>query len=123
MHPLTWLSPSLLTASSSLLPSSSPVFATSLVCFAFHSSPHPALGNGSFRRELLSTSATPVTCPHTTRLQYPAMPGLVNDVTRIWEVNLHWPVNAQCGVWNSKQKGVDVWECIRARESQIFILA
>lgn len=44
------------------------------------------------------------------------MPGLVNDVTRIWEQNIFWPVNAQCGVWDPKLKGVDIWECVRARE-------
>lgn len=52
-----------------------------------------------------------------------AMPGLVSDSTRIWELNIHWPVNAQCGVWDPKLKGVDVWECIRARESQILYYA
>ncbi|KAJ3552657.1 hypothetical protein NM688_g4037 [Phlebia brevispora] len=45
------------------------------------------------------------------------MPGLVSDVTRIWELNIHWPVNAQCAVWDPKLKGVDIWECIRAHNS------
>ena len=45
------------------------------------------------------------------------MPGLVADATRIWELNLYWPLHAQCGVWDPKGKGVDVWECIRPRES------
>ena len=44
------------------------------------------------------------------------MPGLVSDATRIWELNIQWAVNAQCGVWDPRGKGVDVWECIRARE-------
>ena len=48
------------------------------------------------------------------------MPGLVADATRIWELNLYWPLHAQCGVWDPKGKGVDVWECIRARKS--FVL-
>ena len=43
------------------------------------------------------------------------MPGLVSDATRIWELNLYWPLHAQCGVWDPKGKGVDVWECVRAR--------
>lgn len=45
------------------------------------------------------------------------MPGLVADATRIWEANLYWPLHAQCGVWDPKGKGVDVWECIRPRKS------
>ena len=44
------------------------------------------------------------------------MPGLVSDATRIWELNLHWALGAQCGVWDPKGKGVDVFECVRARE-------
>ncbi|RDX51007.1 hypothetical protein K466DRAFT_593595 [Polyporus arcularius HHB13444] len=45
------------------------------------------------------------------------MPGLVADATRIWELNLYWPLHAQCGVWDPKGKGVDVWECIRPHHS------
>ncbi|KAI0669770.1 hypothetical protein C8Q78DRAFT_1079697 [Trametes maxima] len=45
------------------------------------------------------------------------MPGLVADATRVWELNLYWPLHAQCGVWDPKGKGVDVWECIRPRKS------
>ncbi|KAL7285405.1 hypothetical protein ACG7TL_000501 [Trametes sanguinea] len=45
------------------------------------------------------------------------MPGLVADATRIWELNLYWPLHAQCGVWDPKGKGVDVWECIRPHQS------
>lgn len=44
------------------------------------------------------------------------MPGLVSDATRVWEVNVYWPMNAQCAVWDVKGKGVDVWECIRPRK-------
>lgn len=43
------------------------------------------------------------------------MPGLVSDATRIWEQNVYWALGSQCGVWDSKTKGVDVWECIRPR--------
>ena len=46
----------------------------------------------------------------------PTMPGLVSDATRIWELNIQWALNAQCGVWDPRGKGVDIWECIRARE-------
>nr|VWO96726.1 Putative type III effector protein [Ganoderma boninense] len=45
------------------------------------------------------------------------MPGLVADATRVWELNLYWPLHAQCGVWDPKGKGVDVWECIRPHHS------
>lgn len=45
------------------------------------------------------------------------MPGLVSDATRIWELNIYWPSGSQCGVWDPKSRGVDIWECIRARES------
>ncbi|GBE88769.1 hypothetical protein SCP_1401740 [Sparassis crispa] len=45
------------------------------------------------------------------------MPGLVSDATRIWELNIYWTVNSQCGVWDPKGKGVDVWECIRDHNS------
>ncbi|KAH9930188.1 hypothetical protein B0H21DRAFT_826144 [Amylocystis lapponica] len=45
------------------------------------------------------------------------MPGLVSDATRIWELNIQWPLHAQCGVWDSKGKGVDIWECIRPHNS------
>ena len=44
------------------------------------------------------------------------MPGLVSDATRIWEINVHWAVGSQCGVWDAKAKGVEIWECIRTRE-------
>ena len=44
------------------------------------------------------------------------MPGLVSDATRIWELNIYWPVGSQCGVWDPKSRGVDIWECIRPRK-------
>ncbi|KAJ3716788.1 hypothetical protein DFJ43DRAFT_1159960 [Lentinula guzmanii] len=34
----------------------------------------------------------------------------VGDVTRIWEINIHWPMYSQCSVWDGK--GVEIWECI-----------
>lgn len=49
------------------------------------------------------------------------MPAVVNNATRIWEVNIHWDLYAQCGIWDQKGKGVDIWECIRARESRIAV--
>ncbi|PSS32046.1 hypothetical protein PHLCEN_2v2191 [Hermanssonia centrifuga] len=46
------------------------------------------------------------------------MPGLVSDATRIWVIDVHWAMNAQCGVWDPKGKGVDIWECIRPPTKQ-----
>lgn len=43
------------------------------------------------------------------------MPGLVSDATRIWELNIYWALHSQCGIWDPKGKGVDIWECIRPR--------
>ena len=59
-----------------------------------------------------SSSRTPA--PHHTNTN--TMPGLVSDATRAWEVNVYWPMNAQCAVWDVKGTGVDVWECIRPRK-------
>ncbi len=50
-----------------------------------------------------------------------AMPGLVSDATRVWELNVHWALGSQCGVWDPKFRGVDIWECIRARKLLSFI--
>jgi len=45
------------------------------------------------------------------------MPAVVSNATRIWELNIHWDLFSQCGVWDPKGRGVDIWECIRARTS------
>ncbi|TCD69696.1 hypothetical protein EIP91_006713 [Steccherinum ochraceum] len=45
------------------------------------------------------------------------MPALVRDATRIWELNLHWPLFSQCCVWDPKSRKVDVWECVRAHNA------
>lgn len=45
------------------------------------------------------------------------MPAVVSNATRIWEIDIYWDLHAQCGVWDPKGKGVDIWECIRPRES------
>ncbi|KAH9962975.1 hypothetical protein BC827DRAFT_1129670 [Russula dissimulans] len=45
------------------------------------------------------------------------MPAVVRDATRIWELNIHWELFSQCGVWDPKGRGVDIWECIRAHQS------
>lgn len=58
-------------------------------------------------------SAPPPTPP---RLAHTIMPGLVSDVTRIWELNVYWVFGSQCGVWDAKARGVEIWECIRTRE-------
>lgn len=41
---------------------------------------------------------------------------VVSNATRVWELNVHWTIYSQCGVWNAKGRGVDIWECIRDRE-------
>lgn len=41
----------------------------------------------------------------------------VGNATRIWEVNVHWPLYSQCGIWDPRGRGVDIWECICDRES------
>src|SRR5258708_4133066 len=43
------------------------------------------------------------------------MPAVVSNATRIWELNIYWDLFSQCGVWDPKGRGVDIWECIRAR--------
>ena len=43
------------------------------------------------------------------------MPAVVSNATRIWELNIYWDLFSQCGVWDPKRRGVDIWECIRAR--------
>lgn len=40
----------------------------------------------------------------------------VGNATRIWEVNVHWPLYSQCGIWDPRGRGVDIWECICDRE-------
>ncbi|KII87919.1 hypothetical protein PLICRDRAFT_176674 [Plicaturopsis crispa FD-325 SS-3] len=46
------------------------------------------------------------------------MPGqVIASATRIWEINVYWPSGSQCGVWNPKMRGVDIWQCIRSHES------
>ncbi|PFH50640.1 hypothetical protein AMATHDRAFT_144702 [Amanita thiersii Skay4041] len=45
------------------------------------------------------------------------MPSVISNATRIWEVNVHWKRDSQCSVWNSKLRGVDIWQCIRDHDS------
>ncbi|KAG1736148.1 uncharacterized protein EDB91DRAFT_1204316 [Suillus paluster] len=50
------------------------------------------------------------------------MPGTtpyIGNATRIWEINVHWSLYSQCGIWDPKGRGVDIWECIRARKSPL----
>lgn len=42
---------------------------------------------------------------------------VIGHATRIWEQNIYWPMYSQCGIWDVKGRGVDVWECIKDRES------
>lgn len=41
---------------------------------------------------------------------------VISNATRIWELNVHWTVFSQCGIWDPKGRGVDIWECVRDRE-------
>ncbi|KAF8348629.1 hypothetical protein F5887DRAFT_880046 [Amanita rubescens] len=45
------------------------------------------------------------------------MPTAVSNFTRIWEPNVHWKAKSQCGIWDIRGKGVDIWECVRDRKS------
>ncbi|TFK67737.1 hypothetical protein BDN72DRAFT_871216 [Pluteus cervinus] len=46
------------------------------------------------------------------------MPGtVISNATRIWELNVHWPMYSQCCVWDPRGKGVDIWECICDHDS------
>ena len=60
---------------------------------------------------LLSTTAT--FHPH----PLPKMPGVVvGNATKIWEVGVHWSLYSQCGIWDPRGRGVDIWECICDRK-------
>ncbi|TFK38088.1 hypothetical protein BDQ12DRAFT_666313 [Crucibulum laeve] len=55
------------------------------------------------------------------------MPGaVISNATRIWELNVHWALYSQCGVWDPRGRGVDIWECIRDHDStpgtQVYLL-
>ena len=52
------------------------------------------------------------------------MPGVViSNATRIWEPYVHWTLYSQCGIWDPRSRGVDIWECIRERESILLSMA
>ena len=38
----------------------------------------------------------------------------IGDITMIWEVNVYWALDAQCGVCDADSCRVDVWKCILA---------
>ena len=38
----------------------------------------------------------------------------IGDITMIWEVNVYWALDAQCGVCDADSRRVDVWKCILA---------
>ncbi|KAG9313611.1 hypothetical protein JVU11DRAFT_5941 [Chiua virens] len=40
---------------------------------------------------------------------------VIKNATTIWDINVNWPLSSQCGTWDPKGRGVDVWECIQAR--------
>ena len=50
---------------------------------------------------------------HTTTMPAP----VIKNATTIWDIGVNWPLSSQCGTWDAKGRGVDVWECILARMS------
>lgn len=36
---------------------------------------------------------------------------------------MHWSLYSQCGIWDPKGRGVDIWECIRARKLPLFFVS
>ncbi|KAF9530146.1 hypothetical protein CPB83DRAFT_763714 [Crepidotus variabilis] len=42
---------------------------------------------------------------------------VIANSTRIWELNVHWTLYSQCGVWDPRGRKVDVWECVQDHES------
>ncbi|KAF8137259.1 hypothetical protein EV363DRAFT_1317200 [Boletus edulis] len=42
---------------------------------------------------------------------------VIKNATTIWDINVNWPLSSQCGTWDPKGRGVDVWECIQAHYS------
>ncbi|KAH7887055.1 hypothetical protein F5I97DRAFT_1099436 [Phlebopus sp. FC_14] len=42
---------------------------------------------------------------------------VISNATRIWDIDVHWSLYSQCGIWDPKRRGVDIWECIRAHDS------
>ncbi|KAG8216698.1 hypothetical protein J3R82DRAFT_6905 [Butyriboletus roseoflavus] len=50
---------------------------------------------------------------HTTAMPAP----VIKNATTIWDIGVNWPLSSQCGTWDAKGRGVDVWECILARMS------
>ncbi|ESK98001.1 hypothetical protein Moror_939 [Moniliophthora roreri MCA 2997] len=40
---------------------------------------------------------------------------VISNATRIWELNIHWPIYSQCGVWDGK--GVVVYQCVQEHDS------
>ena len=53
------------------------------------------------------------------------MPNVVtiSNATRIWEPSVHWVAYSQCGTWDPCRRGVDIWECVRERESISSLLS
>ncbi|EGO03774.1 hypothetical protein SERLA73DRAFT_102057 [Serpula lacrymans var. lacrymans S7.3] len=44
---------------------------------------------------------------------------VISNATRIWEINIYWSLYSQCGIWDPKGCGVEIWECIRAYPSSL----
>ncbi len=66
-------------------------------------------------RSIYSSKLSSETTSHTSAY---TMPGtVIGNSTRIWELNSYWALYSQCGVWDSRGRGVDIWECIRDRKA------
>ncbi|KAF4618630.1 hypothetical protein D9613_010105 [Agrocybe pediades] len=77
----------------------------------FHSSSKIPSVQPASAHQRTSTTATynPQHIPPTAK-----MPGaVVGNATRIWELNVHWDLYSQCGIWDARGRGVDIWECIQ----------
>ncbi|EDR07969.1 uncharacterized protein LACBIDRAFT_297510 [Laccaria bicolor S238N-H82] len=58
--------------------------------------------------------------PSTSSTHYlptPMSSAVIGHSTKIWELNVHWPLYSQCAVWDPRRRGVDIWECVRDHDS------
>ena len=44
----------------------------------------------------------------------------IGDLTRVWDIHVHWTRHSQCGVWDPRYKMVSIFECIKDRASFYF---
>ena len=93
-----------------------------LVCYKCDLQVYKGLWDSFFPQSSSSTSIFWYSSFHSSKLSSDSssqpstytMPVIAN-ATRVWELNVHWAMYSQCGVWVSRGRGVDIWECIRDR--------